>query len=145
MGIGSPPLLFGPIAPENNPPINPQYYQPRVYNISAIANGTTTLVTTTINHDYVVGQEVRFVISQLYGERQLNQQTGLVISVPAANQVIVNIDSTNYDAFVANLNSRSTQPQIVAVGDVNSGVTNTSGRTNNGTFIPGSFIDISPL
>lgn len=140
----NPPLIFGPIAPENNPPINPQFYQPGIFNIASITNGLTTLVATTVNHNYVVGQEVRFVISQLYGERQLNSQTGLVISIPAPNQVIVNIDSSFYDIFVPHTLSGTTQPQIVAVGDANSGQINT-GRTGNATFIPGSFIDISPL
>lgn len=137
--------MFGPIAPQNNPPITPQYYQPGVFNISAISNGKTTLVTTTIAHNYVVGQEVRFLISQLYGERQLNERTGLVTSVPSTTQVVVTIDSSKYDIFVANTLSGSTQPQILAVGDVNTGRINSTGRTNNGTFILGSFIDISPL
>jgi hypothetical protein len=139
----NPPLIFGPIAPESNPPINPQFYQPRVFNIASITNGATTLVTTTVNHDYVVGQEVRFLISQLYGERQLNEKTGNVISIPAPNQVIVNIDSSFFDTFVPNTSSGTTQPQIVAIGDVNSGQINT-GRSGNNTYIPGSFIDISP-
>jgi hypothetical protein len=141
----SPPLISGPIAAENNPPINPQYYQPSVFNIAAISNGVTTLVTTTVNHNYVVGQKVRFVISQLYGERQLNQQTGDVISVPAPNQVMVGIDSSFYDLFVANPTSGTTQPQIVAVGDVNTGTINSNGRSSTGTYVPGAFIDISPL
>jgi len=34
--------------------------------------------------------------------------------------------------------------QILAIGDVNQGAINSLGRRNNGTFIPGSFIDISP-
>jgi len=139
----SPPLIFGPIAPENNPPINPQFYQPSVFNIASITNGQTTLVQTTVNHNYVIGQEVRLLVSQLYGERQLNSQTGIVISIPAANQVVVNIDSSFYDAFVPNLSSGTTQPQIIAIGDANSGQVNT-GRSGNATFIPGSFINISP-
>lgn len=139
----NPPLMSGPIAPENNPPINPQFYQPRVFNIASIVNGTSTLVTTTVDHDYVIGQEVRFLISQLYSERQLNQRTGLVIAIPNTNQVVVNIDSSLFDTFVPNTSSDTTQPQIVAIGDVNSGQINT-GRTGNLTYIPGSFIDISP-
>jgi hypothetical protein len=141
----NPPLIFGPIAPENNPPIMPQYYLPSVFDIAAITNGSTTLVTTTIDHNYVIGQEVRFLISQLYGERQLNQQTGFIISIPAANQFVVSIDSTFFDIFVANPTSGSTQPQVVAVGDLNTGSINSTGRSNTGTFVPGAFIDISPL
>lgn len=140
----SPPLIFGPIAPENNPPINPQFYQPSVFNIASITNGQTTLVQTTVNHNYVIGQEVRLLVSQIYGERQINGQTGLVISIPNPNQVIVNIDSSFYDIFTPNPSSGTTQPQIIAIGDGNSGQINI-GRSGNATFVPGSFIDISPL
>ena len=140
----NPPLIFGPIAAENNPPITPQYYRPGVFNIASIANGLTTLVTTTVNHNYVIGQAVRFLISQLYGERQLNEQTATVISIPNPNQVVVNINSSFFDLFVPNTMSGTTQPQILAIGDVNSGPIN-SGRSGNTTFIPGSFVNISPL
>jgi hypothetical protein len=145
MSAYNPPLIFGPIAPENNPPINPQYYLPSAFNIAAIVNGPTTLLTTTVNHNYVVGQLVRLIISQLFGERQLNEQTAYVISIPAPNQVVLAIDSSSFDLFVANPTLETSQPEIVAVGDINTGAINSQGRMNNGTFIPGSFIDISPL
>lgn len=141
----NPPLIFGPIAPESNPPINPQFYQPSQFDIASIVNGPTTLVTTTVDHNYVVGQLVRLLISQLYGSRQFNEQTANVILIPNPNQVVLAIDSASFDVFIPNPSSGSTQPQIVAVGDLNSGPINSQGRSNNGTFIPGSFIDISPL
>jgi hypothetical protein len=84
------------------------------------------------------------LISQLYGERRLNEQTGIVLSIPNPNQVVVGINSVSFDVFVANPTSGTTQPQIVAVGDLNSGPINSTGRTNNQTFISGSFIDVSP-
>lgn len=141
----NPPLIFGPIAPENNPPITPQYYQPGIFDISAITIGPTTTVTTTVNHNYVMGQLVRLLISQLYGSFQLNEQQGTVVLIPSPNQVVLNINSTNADHFISNPSSGTTQPQIVAIGDVNSGTVNSQGRSNTGTYIPGSFIDISPL
>ena len=141
----NPPLMSGPIAPESNPPIHPEWYKPRVYDIAAIANGQTTLVTTTVDHDYVAGQEVRFLISQLYGERQLNQQTAIVLSIPNPNQIVVALDSSSFDVFVANPTSGSTQPQVVAIGDVNTGHINSHGRCRQRPWIPGSFRDISPF
>lgn len=142
----NPPLIFGPIAPENNPPINPQYYQPRSFDISNIALGVSTTVTTSVNHDYVIGQLIRLLIPSTYGSFQLNQQQGYVISIPAPNQVVVNIDSShNINAFIANPSYGPTLPQILALGDINTGVINAQGRSSTGTFIPGSFIDISPL
>lgn len=140
-----PPLIFGPIAPENNPPIHPEYYKPRVFNITALTNGPTTLLNTEVPHDYVVGQIIRVLISQLYGTYQINEKEGYVLAIPGASQLIVGIDSSNANPFIYNPTSNTTQPQIVAVGDVNTGCINASGRTNNGTFIPGSFIDISPV
>lgn len=138
-------FIIGPIAPESNPPINPQYYSPNRFDIAAITLGQTTTVTTTITHNYVVGQQVRLTISQIYGSYQLNEKTGYVTSVPSSTQVVLDLPSLNTNPFVANTTSNTTQPQIMAIGDVNTGVTNSSGRTNNGTYIQGSFINISPL
>jgi hypothetical protein len=139
----TPPLIFGPIAPESNPVINPQYYQPSVFSISAITLGQTTTVTTSVNHNYVIGQAIKLLIPQSYGSFQLNGHTGNVIAIPAANQVTVTIDSVHSNAFT--IGSTTTPAQIIAIGDVNSGAINAQGRINNGTFIPGSFIDISPI
>lgn len=131
----------GPIAPFNNLPIEPQNYQPRSFFISNIALGQSTTVTTTVNHDYIVGQQCRLIIPPVNGCRQLNEQVGFVTSIPASNQVVLSINSSvNVDSFVTS--SAKTQPQILAVGDVNTGQTNT-GRSGNLTFIPGSFINIS--
>lgn len=135
----------GPIAPERNPPINPQYYQPSVFYISDVAIGTTTTVTTSVNHNYVIGQNIRLLIPNVYGCQPLNEQTGLVIGIPNPNQVIVDIYSLGANPFIATPTYGPTPPQIVAIGDQNSGVINAMGRSPTGTFIPGSFIDISPL
>lgn len=135
--------ISGPIPPYNNLPIEPQFYQPSRFVISAITLGATTLVTTTVNQNYVIGQEVRLIIPPSFGSVQLNGKTGIVISIPASNQVEININSSkNVDPFVSS--NATTQAQILAIGDVNSGTTNL-GRNNNTTFIPGSFINISPL
>ena len=132
----------GPIALYNNLPIEPQFYQPSRFVISAISLGPTTTITTTVNNNYVVGQEVRLLIPPSFGSYQLNEQTGFIISIPASDQFVLNIDSSmNVNAFINS--SSTTQAQCVAMGDLNTGQTNT-GRTNNITYIPGSFINISP-
>ena len=136
-------IFPGPTAPQNNPPINPQYYQPRRFQISNISRGTSTTVTTSVSHDNVVGQAIRILIQPYYGTFQLNEQQGLVISVPSSNQVVVNINSSSYNAFVPSPSYNKNPPQIVAIGDQQSGPINT-GRTNNQTYIDGSFINISP-
>lgn len=139
----NPPLIFGPVAPENNPPIMPQFFQPRSYQISAITFGVNTVITTVVNHDYVVGQSVRLTIPQPNGAYQLNETQSYVISIPAANQVLLNLDSTVVNPFIPSTSSDQFIPQIMAIGDVNSGPINT-GRRNNPTFIDGSFINVSP-
>lgn len=137
-----PPLVTGPIPPYNNPPIEPGYYQPRYFYISNISIGSTTLVTTSVDHDYVVGQQCRLIIPKGYGCTQLNEMDGFVTSIPEANQVILTINSQNSNAFIdANLRQK---PKIVPIGDVNTGYINPTGRVTATTNIPGSFINISP-
>lgn len=133
----------GPIAFGNNFPIRADYYVPRMYFIEDIVLGQTTTVTTTDNHDYVIAQQCRLIIPQENGCRQLNERQGTVIEIPSPNQVVLNIDSSqNIDQFQTS--SSPTQPQILAIGDYNEGAINSQGRINNITFIPGSFINVSP-
>lgn len=139
----SPPLALQPVPPESNPPIEPQFYIPSVFNIAAIALGQTTLVTTTLNHNYVIGQLVRLTIPSLYKTHQLNEKTGYVISIPQADQVVLNIYSQGANTFNPVAPIDTTPPQITAIGDTNSGQINVFGRSGNLTFIPGSFIDVS--
>ncbi len=141
--MGFPYPFPGPVAPYNNVPINPQYFEPSQFFISAISLGQTTTVTTTVNHNYIVGQLVRLIIPSFNGTIQLNEQSGYVIGIPNPNQVTLNINSSSYSLFQTS--TYPTQPQIVAVGNINSGFINASGNVNVGTFIPGAFINISPL
>ncbi len=148
-----PPLIFGPVAPENNPPIMPEYYQPSQFNIAAIALGPTTTITTVVPHDYVIGQIVRLVIPQYYGSFAINETQGNVISIPSPTEVVININSTNANPFIPTPVYQSTPAQIMAIGDINNGTINsvvltqplgTRGLPQTGVFIPGSFIDVSP-
>lgn len=134
-------VISYPIPAYSNVPIEPQFYQPKIFDISAMSYGTYTTVTTSVDHDYVIGQLIRLVIPAQDGCYNLNGQTGYVLSVPSDSQVVVGINSKGSDAF-ANNNTRQSA-QIAAIGDVNSGQVNT-GHTNNLTYIPGSFINISP-
>lgn len=113
----------------------PYLYFPGQTFISAITTGTTTTIDTTDAHNFVVGQEVAFRIPSQWGTVQLNSLPntltpgspvyGYVIAVTDYNTVVVNIDSTAYTAFNSNQTVASvpglSYPQIVAVGDVNTG------------------------
>ena len=79
----------------------------------------------------------------MFGCRQLNEQLAYVISIPSANQVTLQLDSSrNVNQFTSS--SNPTQPQILAVGDINQGIINSTGRVMLSTTIPGSFINVSP-
>lgn len=112
----------------------PYLYFPGQSFISAITLGTTTTIDTTSAHNFVVGQEVAFRIPTQWGTTQLNSLPnvlipgspvyGYVISVTDYNTVVVNIDSSAYTAFNSNQSATVlgySYPQIVAVGDVNTG------------------------
>lgn len=136
-------VISYPIPPYSNLPIEDDFYEPSRFVISAVTLGQTTTVTTTVDHNYVIGQQVRLIIPPTFGCRQLNEVSGYVILVPGDNQVVVNIDSSqNVDAFIAS--SATTKAQILAIGDIISGAINASGSSPTGTFIPGSFKNISP-
>lgn len=134
-------VISYPIPPYQNLPIEPQNYQPSQFFISAVTLGTTTTITTTTNVNYVIGQLVRLIIPSYSGCRQLNQQQGYVVSIPSSNQVVLNINSSGYDSFKTS--SFPTQPQIVSIGDVNSGATYSTIVNLPSPFIPGSFQNIS--
>lgn len=136
-------INLGPRPPYYNPTIEPENYQPSVFNISNITIGSSTTVTTSSAHNFVVGQLVRFHIPSTYRTRQLNGLTGYVTSVASTTQVIVNINSTDFDAFDASPSYGPTSPQIAAIGDTNQPLANTNGRTNLKTTISGAFQNIS--
>jgi hypothetical protein len=147
-------VITYPVPPYSNPPIEPQFYQPSQFPITAIQTGVTTIVTmgnstNGVVPNYVIGQQVRITIPEKYGSRALNEKKGYVVSLPTSNSVEVTINSIGTDAFIASPTflpfQQKTLPQIMAIGDINSGAINATGRINTGTFIPGSFIDISPL
>jgi len=140
------PPLLGPIAPERNPTIEPQFYQPSVFEITALTRGRSTTITTSTDHNYVVGQQVRLNVPNFYGTFQISGLQGIVTSIPADDQAVVNIDSTNFNVFISNPSYGPTKPQIWAIGDVNTGQIISTGRnsTLSQLTIQGSFENISP-
>lgn len=135
-------VISFPIPAYANVPIEAQFYKPSQFFISTIILGITTLVTTTVNNDYVIGQQVRLLIPPSFGCYQLNNTFGYVISILSSTQVEVSINS--YGGTPFQTSTATTQPQILAIGDINSGQTN-SNVVNSNLNIPGSFQNISPL
>jgi len=158
----------------------PYLYAPGVSIISNITTGTTTTIDTTDAHNFVVGQEIAIRMPQVngvsplaWGDARYNSLPNTtvpgspiyayVIAVTDYNTVVVNINSTGYSAFnnnipVANVSGLQ-YPQIVAVGDVNTGgvqissgsalypppfirpIANTTVNTINGPAIQGAFFN----
>lgn len=149
----------------------PFLYEPGISFISAITTGTTTTVTTTNNHNLVVGQEIGFRIPTAYGTTQLNELPNntipgspvyfYVTAINSNTQFVCNAVSTGFTAFATNQTVASmvgqSLPQVVAVGDVNSGGAAFSGgalypspsfptssggvSTINGPAINGAFVN----
>ncbi len=116
----------------------PDLYFPGDKFISSITLNTPanyTTIKTTSQHQYQVGQEVAFRIPTNWGTYQLNSLPntlipgspiyGYVVSVTDALTFVVNINSFGYTAFNPNQTFASYPqekwPQVVAVGDVNTG------------------------
>lgn len=113
----------------------PYIYFPGTTFISNITLGTTTTIDTTDAHNFVVGQQVAFRIPSQWGTVELNSLPNIVtpgspiyayvIAVTDYNTVVVNFDSSAYTAFNSNQAVSAvpglSYPQIVAVGDVNTG------------------------
>lgn len=76
-------------------------YQPAMRLISGITNAVQPTITTTFDHDYLVGLLVRFYIPSEYGMVQLNHLTGQVLSVPTDATFTINIDTSSFDTFIA--------------------------------------------
>lgn len=135
-------VISYPIPLYQNIPIEAQFYSPGRFVISSITRGQTTTVTTSVDHDYVISQQVRLLIPSNCGTIQLNERTAFVLSIPSTTQVVLDIPSADMDDFISG--TGICQPQILALGDINGGAINASGRINLSTYIPGSFLNISP-
>ncbi len=68
--------------------------------IDAIQNAIEPFVVTSFPHTFITGQYISFRIPQEYGMIQLNNITALIIDVPSASSVQINVDTTNFDVFV---------------------------------------------
>ena len=75
-------------------------FNPALATIDAIQQAETPTVVTSFPHTFTVGQYLNFVIPAEYGMTQLNGKTGLIVEIPSASSVRINIDTTSFDAFV---------------------------------------------
>jgi len=119
-------------------------YYPNKQVINAITLGLQTLVTTLKNHHFEVGNLLILYVPVEWGTRQLNTMTGYVLSIPAANQVLLEINSVGFDPFVTpSLPPYQVVdvPEIMSVGDGNTGSINPGPPD---LIIPGAFFNTYP-
>lgn len=115
----------------------PFLYPPEDNVIGAITLGSTTSVQTTMYHNMVVGQEIAFRIPTSWGTTQLNSLPnssipgspiyGYVVSITDNWTFVCSINSASFTAYTDNFTmtaatlSGLSYPQVLAVGDVNTG------------------------
>lgn len=120
-------------------------YIPWVCNITAITNANPMVVTTAINHGFVVGNQVQFMIPKQWGIQQLNNQTGY-ISDFTSNTITVLLDSSLFDTFITPVVSLPVvidQPQVIPIGDSNTGYLTIAGISPM-LQIPGTYRNTYP-
>ncbi len=75
---------------------------PSALEITAISQANPMVITTSANTDqsntYIAGQNIKLTVPVTWGMWQSNGLTSNIVSVNS-NQISVNIDSTNFDAF----------------------------------------------
>ena len=107
---------------------NDSTWSPRKRYISAITLGATTVVSMTVDHDFIVGEIVRFHIpsvrgSTAFGTVELDNLTGTVIASTktpyTVNTITVDINSSAFTAFNWPLTAfdRFTAPTVCPIGE----------------------------
>jgi len=83
-------------------------------NIAAITQSYPMVVTTTVDHEYMAGMDVTFLIPIQFGMTQLNGIQGQVIQI-TNNTLTINIDSTHFlpFAYPSPLPSAYTPPCVI--------------------------------
>lgn len=140
----------------------PALYYPGDQVITGTAtavSGTQTTITTSDPHNYVVGQSVAFRIPKAWGPVELNSPSQsppytanyfTVVSVGSLTTFNIAVPFANLTAFavptVAQVTAGLAPPQVVAVGDYNTGALATGTAfapptTINGPTIAGAFVN----
>lgn len=105
-------------------PFDPIFY-PRKRVVSKITQAAQAVVTTTVNHGYQVGQQIRFTNanqvrpgSAAYGMVEINNVTGNIVATTAST-FTVDVDTTGFTAFAFPLtaNYPFTPLEVVPVGE----------------------------
>jgi hypothetical protein len=123
-------------------------YQPGIYNISNITQAVQAVVSTTSKHNLSLGSRISFRVSSKWGMSNLNGLYATVIQINTSQSFTIDLDTTNFMPFTTNVPvlyvPGLTFPQIVTVGDINTGggiQEVNSIPIPNGPAIDGAFIN----
>jgi hypothetical protein len=98
--------------------LTPPYYYPQRAFITGITAANPIVVTTSTNHGYTVGQQVRLRVPSQFGMIQANNLQGVITAVTSTTLTINSIDSSAFTAFAwpAVTSLPFTQPYVEPVG-----------------------------
>lgn len=91
--------------------------EPEYLYITEITQATQAVVRTSVDptQHYVVGMKIHFSVPYSFGMTQINQMTGKILAVSAANYTVtVDIDSTAFTAFAFPASTSSPTAQLFA-------------------------------
>lgn len=131
----------------------PYLFFPGLNYITGITRGTTTTITTSCNHNLVVGSQVDFFVPSQWGSAELTgpsstgaEISGYVTVVNSATSVTIDLDSSGVTAFnsnptVAQAMAGLTPAEMFTIGDKNTGAVTNSflPTTLNAQTIGGAF------
>ncbi len=97
--------------------VGPLFYPQRAF-ITGITAANPCVVTTSTNHGYTVGQQVRLLVSRPFGMTQINNLQSVITAVTATTFTLGNLDSSAFTAFAwpAVTSLPFTQPEVVPIG-----------------------------
>lgn len=91
-------------------------FLPAMRQIASITKAQQAVITTTFDHQYTVGAIVRIIVPEGYGMPQINNQTGIILSV-TPDTFVIDIDTSQYDVFADTMTSDQI-PQVVPSGEI---------------------------
>ena len=101
---------------------NPNF-QPALRLITALTIAENATVTTSFDHDYLIGLIVRILVPNEFGMIQVNKEVGTIIEVPTDDTFVIDIDTRGFDTFIVPDPEEwfiNEFPSVVPVGEINS-------------------------
>ena len=139
--------MASPLNPYNLGLFNSGTYSPFICDITAVTQAQEATITTSIDHGFIVGNQIQCFIPPQYGMRQLNNLKGYVSAVPSTTQITVTINTLAFDSFVVPSVPALVvidPAQVSGIGDSNTGTVAPSGVLSAPNTVPGAFENQPP-